>query len=376
MRASPFPIEREIREMHQCLVRQLPSVDRVAAAIYDPGTGSLRTFAHSTRGEVPFEAYEIPLRESPSLHELSESGRPRVIDDLGVRRHSPSPHTRRLLETGYRSSYTLPFFDAGRLAGILFLDSREPAAFRAAEGWLGDFMHLAGLALCHRLAAPRMLEAALRVASRLTHERDPETRSHLDRMAHYAVLIGRELACRDGLPDEFLQYLLLFAPMHDVGKIAIPDAILRKPARLTPAEMEVMRTHAIRGSEIVDGILADLGTGDVPHARMLRNIVRHHHEAADGSGYPDGLRGDAVPLEARIVTVADVYDALTSRRPYKEPWPPRRALQYLRQGCGTRFDGRCVHALAGALGQVAAIAARFPDQPGEEQTREGYTRDL
>jgi HD-GYP domain-containing protein (c-di-GMP phosphodiesterase class II) len=220
-----------------------------------------------------------------------------------------------------------------------------------------------------------VLDSALRVAARLTHQRDPETRGHLERMSHYALLIARERAADEALTDEFLQYLLLFAPLHDVGKIAIPDAVLRKPDRLTDDEMEVMKTHAVHGAAIVDGILADLGLGALPHAGMLRNVVRHHHEAVDGSGYPDGLRGEAIPVEARIVTVADVYDALTSRRRYKAPWLPEEAIAYLMERAGQQFDADCVRALARRLDDARAIGARFADDAADEQSREGFTPD-
>jgi two-component system response regulator RpfG len=235
---------------------------------------------------------------------------------------------------------------------------------------------LLALAIVHAAAPARILDAALRVASRLTHYRDPETRSHLERMAHYAQLIAHGLAAGERLSDEFLAFLLLFAPIHDIGKIAIPDTILLKRGPLSARELAVMRTHVTKGAEIVDGILFELGLKALPQAQMLRNVVLFHHEAVDGSGYPEGRRRGAIPLEARIVTVADVFDALTSERPYKAAWPAPEALSYLERRAGTKFDARCVEVLGEDLEQALEIRARFKDKAGELQSREGYTAEL
>jgi HD-GYP domain-containing protein (c-di-GMP phosphodiesterase class II) len=223
----------------------------------------------------------------------------------------------------------------------------------------------------------RTLRSALHVASRLSHERDPETGAHLDRMSRYARVLAAELAADRGLPDEFVEFLFLFAPIHDIGKVAIPDRVLLKKGRLTEEEFEVMKTHVSRGLAIVDDVLAHLGMDDIPQAGLLRNVVRYHHECVDGSGYPDGLAGGAIPLEARIVAVADVFDALTSERPYKSAWSEGEAIGYLRERAGSQFDPSCVDVLIERLDEVRAIRTRFPDEERwGRQSREGYSLDL
>jgi HD-GYP domain-containing protein (c-di-GMP phosphodiesterase class II) len=149
--------------------------------------------------------------------------------------------------------------------------------------------------------------------------------------------------------------------MHDVGKIAVPDSILLKPGRLTADEFEVMKTHVARGVEIVDLMCRDFGMRSMPHFGLLRNIVAYHHEAIDGSGYPHGLKGEDIPIEARIAAVADVFDALTSKRPYKEAWSNQRAFDLLKAEAGTKFDPDCVAALVSREEQVVAIQARFEE---------------
>jgi HD-GYP domain-containing protein (c-di-GMP phosphodiesterase class II) len=138
-----------------------------------------------------------------------------------------------------------------------------------------------------------------------------------------------------------------------------------------------MREHVTRGVSIVDGILSELGVEGLPHTDVLRNVVLRHHEAFDGSGYPDGLAGLAIPLEGRIVAVADVFDALTSVRPYKGAWSREEALGYLRGQAGRQFDGRCVEALDHESDSAEAIRLRFPDEDRKgSPSRGAYPADL
>lgn len=128
-----------------------------------------------------------------------------------------------------------------------------------------------------------------------------------------------------GQTGEFVANVHRFAPLHDIGKISIPDSILLKPGRLDASERKIMETHVEKGVNVIDRMISDFGLHELPESSILKNIVRCHHEYLDGSGYPAGLGGEAIPLEARIVTVADIFDALTFRRPYK------KALEHLRR---------------------------------------------
>ena len=370
---------RQLEEIHGYLRSYFPGVERLAVALYEPRTDKLKTFVHSTAGESPLVHYEAPLGDSPSLADLAHSGRSRVIDDLQVFQASSHEHTRRLLEAGYQSSYTVPVRAEGRLFGFLFFDSKQRQYFTPLTvERLAVFSQLLVLSLVHSVTPVRMLHSALRVASRLTHYRDPETGAHLDRMSHYARLIAQALAPQHDLSDEFIEFLFLFAPIHDVGKIAVPDDILMKRGRLLEEEFDVMKTHVTKGAEIVDGIVReDLGLGAFPHIETLRNIVLFHHEAIDGSGYPKGLAGSGIPVEARIVAVADVFDALTSQRPYKAAWSREAALSYLKERIGTKFDAACVSVLLTRAREVEEIRLRFrDDEEPSLQSREGYTLDL
>ncbi|MCK6412660.1 MAG: response regulator [Azonexus sp.] len=186
--------------------------------------------------------------------------------------------------------------------------------------------------------------------SRAAEFRDPETGAHIQRMAHYSLLIGKQL----GLDADRQKLLLEAAPLHDVGKIGIPDAILLKPARLTPEEFEIMKQHARMGYELLKD-----SASEILHAGA--EIALSHHEKFDGSGYPNALAGEQIPIFGRIVAVADVFDALTSERPYKPAWTLEDAVGLLKEGRGAHFDPACVDALLAAWDQVLEIRARFQD---------------
>lgn len=182
---------------------------------------------------------------------------------------------------------------------------------------------------------------AIHILSRAAEFRDPETAHHLLRMASYC----RMIACGLGLSTEAADLLFAAAPMHDIGKIGIPDHILLKPSRLAAHEEELMRRHAAFGADILSG-------GSAPLIRTAALIARSHHERYDGTGYPDGLAGDAIPIEGRIAALADVFDALTSDRPYKKAWPVAQARAYVEEQRGRHFDPACVDAF---LSQWAAV---------------------
>jgi len=153
----------------------------------------------------------------------------------------------------------------------------------------------------------------------------------------------------------------MFSPLHDIGKIGIPDNILLKPGKLDADEMTVMKTHATKGGEIVDDILNNFGLENFEYIDVLRNIAVCHHEAINGKGYPLGLTGDTIPLEARIVAVADVFDALTSKRSYKEAWSNEKAIQKLKQMSGESLDHDCVNALLKNMKEVEKIQKQFKE---------------
>lgn len=189
---------------------------------------------------------------------------------------------------------------------------------------------------------------------RAAEYRDNETGLHVVRMSHYARILALAAGFSAGYADE----LFNAAPMHDIGKIGIPDAVLLKPDKLSEDEWAIMRSHVLMGAEI-------LGEHDTPLLQLARSIALFHHEKYDGSGYPHRLAGDAIPIEARIVAIADVFDALTSIRPYKKAWPVDQAVALLLSEKGRHFDPELVELFVAQLPAVLEIKARYAeDAPG------------
>jgi HD-GYP domain-containing protein (c-di-GMP phosphodiesterase class II) len=361
-----LPLREKLVRTHQVVQAQLPFVARIAIALYDPKTALLKTYLHSSGEDDPLSGYQTSMGEAPSLANLLKEGRPRVINNMLTLENGEHEHTRRIGRQGYAASYTMPMFNSGAFVGFIFFNSYERDIFtESVLNQLDVFGHLISLMVVNELTAMRTLAAAVMTTSRFTHLRDPETGSHIDRMSRYARMIARELAPRHNLDDDYIEHVFMYSPLHDIGKIAIPDRILFKPGPLDAQEGEIMRSHARKGREIIDDVLANFGLDAMQHVNILRNIAEYHHEAVNGNGYPSGLKGSDIPLEARIVAVADVFDALTSRRPYKDAWTNDEAIAMLQRLAGEKLDAECVEALIRVRQEVERIQEQFrEDQIG------------
>ena len=175
----------------------------------------------------------------------------------------------------------------------------------------------------------------------VVEERDENTGGHIQRTGDYVEALLAAMKRDEAyshLSKKYCGNILLAAPMHDIGKIKIPDAILNKPGKLTPEEFEIMKKHAVYGAEIIGKTMRDVEEED--YFTVACNIARHHHERYDGTGYPDGLKGEDIPLEARIMALADVYDALISERVYKKAYSKEESRRIIEEGLGTQFDPR------------------------------------
>ncbi|EYC52087.1 chemotaxis protein CheY [Hylemonella gracilis str. Niagara R] len=200
------------------------------------------------------------------------------------------------------------------------------------------------LSLVHASQLEQSYHDAISMLGKAGHYNDNDTGVHIWRMASYA----RELASAVGWGAEACRDLELAAPMHDTGKIGIPGAILRKPGKLDANEWEVMKAHTRIGYDI-------LRMGHSPVFELAAEVALRHHEKWDGSGYPDGLSGERIPESARIVAIADVFDALMVRRPYKEPWPLADVVAHLREEAGTHFDPRLIENFLAILPRIMSL---------------------
>ena len=356
-----LPLPEKIMYVHGLLKERFDFIDRISVAIYDPKTDLLKTFIHSSEDKDHLVLYSAKLSDSVSMQEILKVGRPRVVNDLDIFSNVQAEHARQLSALEYRSSYTMPMFLNGEFFGFLFFNSRRKNVFTEPTLHYLDMVgHLLSLLVIHNMSTSRSLYAIVKTAANMTLQRDIETGAHLDRMSNYARLIAREVAKKYELNDELVEHIFLFSPLHDIGKIGISDSILLKPGKLTESEFDTMKTHAAKGGEIIDMMLKNIGLDEFPHAEILRNIALYHHEALNGSGY-NGMMDEEIPIEAKIVAVADVFDALTSVRPYKEAWSNDRAFLFLQSMVGSKFDSDCVAALIKCRDDVEAIQKRFKE---------------
>ena len=362
-RQRALSLSERLGALHVHLRRVVPAVDRMACAIYDPEMDLLKTFVNSMVAGEPLKTYQYKLSDSPSLMALKAEGKSRIIDDIPQTLTIKNAHTSWLKGMGYRSSYTLPIYHQGIFEGFLFFDSCTPAAFTPeVVAQLEVYVNFIMLMIAHEITTVQALVGSVRVARDFTNLRDEETGAHLDRMSRICRLIARGLAKSHQLSDEFIEQLFLFAPLHDIGKVGIPDVVLRKPGSFTPEERKVMESHVELGNGMIDRLIEDFNLGTVAGVDILRNLVAGHHEFLDGSGYRRREKNDNIPLEARIVTVADIFDALTSKRVYKEAWTIDEALDSLdKMVAKGKLDADCVAALRAQKDEAVKIIERFSE---------------
>jgi len=264
------------------------------------------------------------------------------------------------LEAGAVDYITKPI-----IAPIVLARVRTQLELKQAHDWLCDQNSYLEAEIAKRMAENELVqEVSIRALAHLAEIRDPETGNHLLRTQGYvrllATLLKEHPRFKAILNDLYIKVLARSAPLHDIGKVGIPDAILRKPGKLTADEWEIMKTHAKFGSDAIEMAERD-AVGPVEFLTLAKEIAHWHHEKWDGSGYPDGLAGDAIPVSARIMALADVFDALISRRVYKEPMSFDEIRKIFIAGRGQHFDPDMVDAFFANFNDFCAIADQYRD---------------
>jgi putative two-component system response regulator len=286
------------------------------------------------------------------MRQLQALGRDDLPPILILTAQHDQEHRVRALRGGAHDYVTKPFAVDELLARVrnLLQVQLYHKSMRGRNQWLEERV---------RERTQELYDTRLQIVRRLGRAaefRDNETGLHIVRMSKISVVLGEAA----GMCSGDCELLLNASPMHDIGKIGIPDQILLKPGKLEPHEWDVMKTHTTIGAEILSGDESEL-------LSMARIIALSHHEKWDGSGYPDGLRGEQIPLVARVVALADVFDALTSVRPYKKAWTQEAALEYIDGNRGRHFDPRVVDLFRARLNDIRDIMDQYADPvpPGD-----------
>jgi response regulator RpfG family c-di-GMP phosphodiesterase len=248
----------------------------------------------------------------------------------------------------------------GRRSFEALLDQDPSIAQRVAKVMTKRLSALVHKTSSELLGAYRALTFAI---ADLTESRDPETGAHLERTRNYCVMLAEKLSgsarYKGRISQPFIDGIFQVSPLHDVGKVAVPDSVLLKPGRLGPEEFEVMKKHTTTGAAAFEKVLKQ---SDTELFRMARRICLHHHERWDGSGYPAGLAGEDIPLEARIMAFADVYDALISRRVYKPPMTKEATREEIRKSAGSQFDPSMAEIVLENIRNFEEIHSRYQDE--------------
>lgn len=269
-----------------------------------------------------------------------------------------------------RSMLVIPMCDSrGNVLGVLqlinhlsgenFTGHVTPFPHRV-ESYLKALSSQCGVVLRNMRMAEELKKSRIETVKKFvkaSEYHDTDTGGHIERMSRYSVLLYKEL----GFDDAHCEVMRLASMLHDVGKISTPDAVLKKPGRLTPDEFEIMKRHTVNGYEV-------LRDADSPFLQMGAVIAHTHHEKWNGTGYPRGMSGNEIPAEGRVVAIADVFDALCSRRVYKEAWPIDKVFEELKVCSGTHFDPEIVEIFFENLDEILEIKSQFPIQDADPVT--------
>ena len=320
--------------------------DRIGIAVVSNDGLSVETLtAKSNRKVLLGRGYDQTI-ESSSLKQVISNREVRIINDLNsyYRKHPLSDSTRLMLEEGMNSSITLPLFIENKVIGVVFFSSTEPYVYNEEhQQFLINIANALSTSLEKSFIFEDLMISTVRGFAKIVESKDNITGNHIDRISHYSVFIAKLLEeDYDDVDDIFIRSIKRLSPLHDIGKVGIPDHILNKPGKLTDEEMVIMRTHSIHGAEVLEELLVSIGTTEF---KMAVDIAKYHHEKVNGQGYPLGLKDDEIPLSARIVALVDVFDALTSERPYKRAFSFKEAIEIIRNDSGTHFDYKLVEYL-------------------------------
>lgn len=249
--------------------------------------------------------------------------------------------------------------------GILRARVRTQLLAKQGRDWLEDRNAALNKEVARRMQENERIERlTIRALAHLAETRDNETGNHILRTQNYVGALARRLAQgsrhRQALMPDDIELLVKSAPLHDIGKVGIPDRILRNPGPLRGEDWEIMKTHAVLGARALAKAEADVAW-PLPFLRYAKEIAHWHHERWDGSGYPDGLRGEQIPLSARLMSLADVFDALITERVYKPAFPLEKARQLILEGSGRQFDPEVVEAFEAGFEEFVGIARQFAD---------------
>lgn len=351
-------------------IQPIMAVDRLGVAFIEEDTAIIT--AEYAIGNYPVKrlkaGYAVAM-ESTSLKHLAKNKSGSIEGNLKkkLEERPESLSMRLIVEEGIQSNMIIPLLINDEVYGFLFFSSVHLNAYDEVSMRIGkNISHELSAMINKTFLMKKVFSTMTRTFARLVEEKDQVTGNHVSRMTAYAAILASSLLGgeREGykVKPSFVRDIQNDASIHDIGKVAIPDHILKKPGRYTPDEFEAMKQHTRVGGEILSEMQKQLKHFKTSFYQVAIDIAKYHHERWDGSGYPEGLKGSEIPLAARIVAIADVFDALTSRRPYKEPYSFEEAVKIIKESSGTHFDPILVNEFLKLLPQIKRIYERSEDR--------------
>ncbi|NOH27502.1 HD domain-containing phosphohydrolase [Vibrio mediterranei] len=345
--SSRGSIHDELKRAHHAISLHAPEIVRISVALFDSQHARLSTFAHSTLQGEPLLRYSAPISANSALGQLACKHKHRVINDLSLAISNSSQHSRWLLQQPYAASLTLPVLNDGHFTGLLFLDANQPQFFdnTTVEQLTSCTNELAKAVNEQRSYVNAMADMGYTVRS-TNFEHLDESLDHAYRVGQYARLIALQVAELYQLDDETIDYIVHFAELHDIGKYSSLSSKQSSPWQEMWHSNVAMQGQIQQGLNLVNQLAKQIHDRKPTSMTLLTDIIQYHHEYLDGSGAPNGLSHAEIPIAARIVTVANIFDALTSQRHYSESWSLIHALLELEKMVALgKIDSNCVHAL-------------------------------
>ncbi|WP_069873763.1 HD-GYP domain-containing protein [Fusibacter sp. 3D3] len=321
------------------------------AIISDDGKKIIATRAKADHPILLGRNYQEYLSQS-SLSDVIRNNEYRILNDLSeyLQNKPHSESTRLILAEGLRSSITIPLSVENKVVGVIFFSSVEKNAYNISHiHFLSNIANALAISFEKSFVYDELILASVKGFAGIVESKDHATGNHIERMSQYARYIC-EILYEDKyfiqeIDENFIELIYKFSPLHDIGKVGIVDSVLNKPSKLTEQEFEIMKAHTSIGYNILRDMSASKFFNRTAFFKIAMDITCYHHEKFDGTGYPEGLIGKHIPLAARIVALADVFDALTSERPYKSAFSYEEALTIIEEGKGKHFDPDIVNCL-------------------------------
>ncbi len=355
-------LNHQLSDIHYQVRISIPNVDRLSFALYNAETDELKTYADSSAHGSELNQYSVSLSDLPTLKSCAQTGETRVVNNIADSFNPNTQHTKWLLERGFHSSVAVPVYSHHHFIGILFINSHKEDFFTdVIVSALAEFIDTLIISIISEYELVHALLDSTKDRNLSAPRHWSAGTCHRERMWRFSQIIAKHVAALYQLSDEEIENITLFSRYHDIGKISVPYTTLTSSGSLTPSQRRQIDEHIEQGVEIIEQIIKQLNSPNHHCVNLLRDIVAYHHEFLDGSGYPYGLKGDQIPVCARIVTVANVFDALTSHHPHKQARSiPYALLDLEKMVFDGKLDKHCVNALREYQDELEAIIRDYP----------------